>query len=70
MVKPSLSSDAIIVTFCSGRFTSISAFGFASIAKKILSKNSGLTVTGKIPIFKALPLKISAKKLEITQRKP
>ena len=52
------------------RFTSNSVFGSFSIAMKILSKNSGLTWTGRIPMFKELFLKISAKELETTQRKP
>ena len=41
-----------------------------TIALKMVSANSGLTCTGKTPIFKQFPLKISAKKLETTARNP
>jgi len=55
---------------CSGKLISSSVFGSASIALKIVSANSGLTCTGKTPIFKQFPLKMSAKKLETTALNP
>ncbi len=59
-----------IVTVCSGRFTMISDFGSSKTTLNILSRNSEDTWTGKTPIFKQLPLNISAKKLDITHLKP
>ena len=41
---------------CSGRFISNSVFGSASIVLKIVSANSGLTCTGKTPMFKQTPM--------------
>ena len=59
-----------IVTVCSGRLTMISDLGSSKTTLKILSKNPDETWTGKTPIFKQLPLNISAKKLDITHLKP
>ena len=53
-----------------GKSTTSSVAGSASIAANISAKNSGETWTGSTPMFKQLFLKISAKKLDTTQRNP
>ncbi|HLW06274.1 MAG TPA: hypothetical protein VKY45_01825, partial [Marinilabiliaceae bacterium] len=45
-------------------------FGSASTALNNFSKNSSETTTGSSPLFKALFLKMSAKKLDTTTLKP
>ena len=44
--------------------------GSAAMAAKRVSANSAEIVTGNTPIFRQLFLKMSAKKLDTTQRKP
>ena len=59
-----------IETSCSIKFTFKLTLGFFLIELKISLRKSADICTGKTPIFKQLFLKISAKKLEITQRNP
>src|SRR5690606_30945718 len=61
-------SASVIVWF--SRSTVISVEGSASTVRNALLRNSSDTVTGRTALFNALFLKMSAKKLDTTTRKP
>ena len=55
---------------CADKSMVNSVAGSASIALNISSKKGSDTCTGRMPILIEFPLKISAKKLDTTQRNP
>ena len=59
-----------IEIICFYRFTRISVYGFLWIVSIKTVKKPGDTCKGKRPLFKAFPLKISAKKLETITLNP